>query len=97
MFGWLKRKLVAREAGKSGLLKAILEWLVQPGNRRIIVAVLIGVATTLRNLGHVVPAEWVDQIKGIIETLVPGMDAGAMVLLAWSIFTAKKKAKEGVQ
>lgn len=94
MFGWLKKKIVASEANKIGFLRALLGWLSEPGNRRIVVAVLLGCATALRHLGYMIPAEWLDQFKVIIDSITPGMDAGALVLLAWSIFVAKKKAQE---
>jgi hypothetical protein len=97
MFGWLKKKIVAGEANKIGLFRAFLDWLTAPGNRRIVVGCLIGLAAALRYLGHSAPAEWVDQIKVIVDTLAPGMDAGAFVLLIWSILAAKKKAKENAQ
>lgn len=94
MFGWLKKRVVANEAGKIGIFKSFLDWLVQPGNRRIVVAILLGAAASLRHLGYIVPAEWLDQFKVIIDSIAPGMDVGAVVLLIWSIFSAKKKAKE---
>jgi len=86
LIDWIKKKLVLRELRKSKLLKKVILWLEQPGNKRIVVAILFGCSASLRYLDYVAPAEIVEQLKELVNTLPPGMDAGAFVLLAWSIF-----------
>jgi len=94
MFGWLKRKIVANEANKSAPFRSAMEWIAE--HRRVIAAILVGVSIALRNIDpkYIPAAGWIDQIKVIVDSLAPGMEPGAIVLLVWSILSAKKKAKE---
>ena len=97
MFGWLKRWVVKREANKSRFLRGFLDWLVKPGNRRAVAAGFFALAEGLKHSGYMALADKFDELHVVVETIPWGIEGGAFVLILWSIFDAKKKAKEEVQ
>jgi len=97
MFGWLKRWAIKREANKSRFLRRFLDWLVKPGNRRGVAAACFAIAEGLKHSGFMSLADKFDELHVVIETMPWGIEGGAFVLILWSIFDAKMKAKENGQ